>query len=1471
MQSIEASVKSDNLSELWINNILLISLIRSKVSGIELKEEFDSVEDQFDYLTTLAKDNLNIPTVIPVSQFVSSQFDFVSIIIYFSFFFCLPSYLNLFSPSIPEGDSGLGSTVLTFLQEHSQSESSILSNNSLLHFDNPRILPKKQQSLPSTPRLSRSEVSHVTKLQQAPGEYTVHIHKSSSLKESNRISLLDNTSHQIYAYTLLSDSKFHMVICLDDFGNTTIEVKLMSKKGIEIPFQLKKYDLRYELEFNNPLGPGDVYLVHISIKGMPILGSPFIYGNRFFEMKREVYRDYKNDKKSYLVSSLFPKARMVTIQPNNVREPQFPQLFPLGQPIQLQLDQLSTKNAKEKLKAVAYGENVGELTPELSQQANGICLVTLRPKIPDTYDLHIKWDGKPLPNSPFRFTVMKFSHPEKCKVLGMDSNLAWIRINEPLRFQVDANESGIGEITVKANQPQDPIQSDLSITREHENLFSICYRPRVVGAHRLHLFWNDAAIPSSPISFSVYSHDKPHPSALQIINIHEAPFILNRDDVLELNVKGDFSLIPTLAGYGLLANNPTEKIPLIYEETDRKEFKVIFEPIDPGEYQVFILLDGDNIDGSPFEVQYGMGDAAACYVRGLNDRHYFVEQPIEFTLDASEAGVGKGVIRVGTHCTESGEPGMLNVEDNRNGTYTVNYTPKKSKLHLLDITWNNDPVLGSPWEISIEEPFILPLGSSNNVVETNRQIQVKLPNEVCNFENVRDTDIQVECVGESSGKISAMVSKNEKGERVINFIPKFADIYSLSVRMNGNELVCSPWKIEAIDINDTLSDILAEMDSKIEVNRPAVLNIKLTDTTHTSRLQVEVNGPSGSCEVELITDENNPFHMYGQFSPRAVGKYTVSVLAYSKHVPGSPFNVKAVITEAARAAGECFIVEKENKALKSTLLLGEACKFTISTESAGKGELSIVIQGPDHADCHSTNNNNRTHSVQLTAESCGQYQVQISWGGYEIVGSPLVINFCEEIDHPELNGISLENKVLGVGVPFRFNLSIPHVLGELDVFSIPSISALIQVIHKDTEHYEVSVIPKQIGEYHLGVKVGDYHVVGSPYPITYVSFCDSNRCSLIVPSKNKCISVGEKIIYQVSTKNAGVGILEAVLINDEAKEMIPVIVRKLDENVFNIEIIPGRKDRYALHILYGNNPIPGSPFSLTLSDSNQEIQCVVDGDFVRRCVVGEENCFQVICSAVLPESLYVRIQDSSGKETPSEIVPLRNTVHEAKFMLSKPGSYNVSVKHNDVDVIGSPFTITAITEPIISPISVKQFPQEILLGERLEYVIDCTEAVDSGDLAVKAIGPTFTKILEDMTIDEERNNELKASFVPKQGGTYTLFTTWNDIEVRGSPFSVEVLIRSNPSKVFVYGKGLYNGKVGQNCEFVADTRLAGPGELLITLTGPQDSFILNTIPDRSYDKFDHVHYMPEIKGTYKLEIFWAGEPISESPFNILIS
>ena len=608
MQQIEDRARSETIPELWSNNSLLLNLITDKLSDVKITQEFESTEDGFDYLTTLAKDKLQIPTVIPVCQFLDSQFDFTSIIIYLSFFFCSQSYLALFAPSIPEGDTSLESAVLTFLQEHSHNDSD--SHKRPQTPAERKLFPSKSQPIPSYhPKLDNS--SHMTKLQHGPGEQTVHIHKTSSVKDPRILLRVRSVGHQIVTYSLLSDTKFHMVISLSQFGATTINVMLVSRRGVDIPFQLMKFDLHYELEFNHPIEPGDEYLVHIMLRGMPIYGSPFVYANRFFEMRQDVSRDYREDRKCYLVSSQFPKPRMVTIQPNNIKEPLIPKIFPLGQPIQLLLNQLSTSNVMDKLETIAYGETVGVINPDILQQPNGVCLVTFNPRLPDVYDLHVRWDGKPLPNSPFRFTIMKFSQPDMCKIIGVELGLSWVRINEPLIFQVDANQAGIGELTVKANQPIDPVQSDLSIVREHGNLFVVRYIPRIVGGHKIHLLWNGTAIPSSPISFTVHPHDNPTPSAFQLVNIHEAPFILSRDETLELNIKGDFSLVPQLSGYGVKTDSPDDKIPLNYEKNDDKICKVIFEPSEPGEYSVFVILDGHNIDGSPFQVLYGMGDAAA--------------------------------------------------------------------------------------------------------------------------------------------------------------------------------------------------------------------------------------------------------------------------------------------------------------------------------------------------------------------------------------------------------------------------------------------------------------------------------------------------------------------------------------------------------------------------------------------------------------------------------------------------------------------------------------------------------------------------------------------------------------------------------------------------------------------------------------------------------------------------------------------
>ena len=104
--------------------------------------------------------------------------------------------------------------------------------------------------------------------------------------------------------------------------------------------------------------------------------------------------------------------------------------------------------------------------------------------------------------------------------------------------------------------------------------------------------------------------------------------------------------------------------------------------------------------------------------------------------------------------------------------------------------------------------------------------------------------------------------------------------------------------------------------------------------------------------------------------------------------------------------------------------------------------------------------------------------------------------------------------------------------------------------------------------------------------------------------------------------------------------------------------------------------------------------------------------------------------------------------------------------------------------------------------------------------------------------------------------------------IPGSPFTVHVGgLDGDPSKVTAHGQGLKEGVASKPAEFTVNVLDAGSGALDFSITGPAE-VKLNCIEqdDQTYK----VIYIPTVCGMYEVNIQFAGQHISNSPFKVTI-
>ncbi|KIH50550.1 hypothetical protein ANCDUO_19371, partial [Ancylostoma duodenale] len=85
------------------------------------------------------------------------------------------------------------------------------------------------------------------------------------------------------------------------------------------------------------------------------------------------------------------------------------------------------------------------------------------------------------------------------------------------------------------------------------------------------------------------------------------------------------------------------------------------------------------------------------------------------------------------------------------------------------------------------------------------------------------------------------------------------------------------------------------------------------------------------------------------------------------------------------------------------------------------------------------------------------------------------------------------------------------------------------------------------------------------------------------------------------------------------------------------------------------------------------------------------------------------------------------------------------------------------------------------------------------------------------TVEEESTPQVyRVNFVPDGAGQYKIHVLFNRMEVKGSPFILDI---ADASAVSVFGEQLRGASVGRPASFMIHAAAAGPNDITVEITG----------------------------------------------------
>ena len=135
-------------------------------------------------------------------------------------------------------------------------------------------------------------------------------------------------------------------------------------------------------------------------------------------------------------------------------------------------------------------------------------------------------------------------------------------------------------------------------------------------------------------------------------------------------------------------------------------------------------------------------------------------------------------------------------------------------------------------------------------------------------------------------------------------------------------------------------------------------------------------------------------------------------------------------------------------------------------------------------------------------------------------------------------------------------------------------------------------------------------------------------------------------------------------------------------------------------------------------------------------------------------------------------------------------------------------------------------------------------------------------------VTDNEDGSYSVSYTPFEEGVHDLAVTYGGDHIPGSPFKVDVLPPTDPTRCKAYGPGLEKACVGERADFTVETKGAGAGGLSLAVEGPSEAKL--TCTDNG-DGTCSVSYVPVEAGDYDIHIKFADEHIPGSPFTAKVT
>ncbi|BFZ03233.1 hypothetical protein BsWGS_06272 [Bradybaena similaris] len=823
------------------------------------------------------------------------------------------------------------------------------------------------------------------------------------------------------------------------------------------------------------------------------------------------------------------------------------------------------------------------LGPHVRDNSDGTICVEYEPRLEGRHEIQMNFEGSGVDGSPFSCVVDKI---DNSYITAFGTGLVGGQSGADESFTVVAKSGTAKDIEVKIDGPS---KVDLQRVDNPDGSANFNYMPMNPGAYNISIKYHGQPIKGSPFVAKISGEGRKR-STLSVAQSAEYSLKIVEADMVDLvaNLRTPAGTIE----------------PVILKKMDNGELGIAyFTPRQKGEFVVGVMRGDNHIQNSPFRIQVGdkeLGHAAGCTVKGAITEA-LANKANEIVVDTSHGGYGG--LNVSIEGQHRSNLELFKAEDR---VYTIHYSPHEPGIYVLNITFADDDVPGSPFLVNvggnpsgrIRETVTKEMETAEAVLPgTQAEFILKIP-------GTNPFDMEATITDPDGVSELCEVMDQEDFHYLIKMTPKRKGLHILSIKHKSMHISGSPFQYSVGQLamgGPHKVQVGGPGLEKGEVGIPNVFNI-YTREAGQGTLTV---GVEGICKAVIQLEERPNGFLGAQYKVDKPGMYGIHLKFNDTHIPGSPFMVN--IAPDSGVAKQVTVHSLKDKGLS----IDKAVTFSVNFNGA-KGQLHASVRMPSgaHTDCMFQEMDTGVYAVRFIPKENGVHYVDVKLNDAHIPDSPFPIMVGSLAADPALvtaSGDGLERGKCNAKNTFVVKTAGAGT-GLLVVFIDGPSKSAISCKELD-EGYEFVYTPFCPGNYLITIKYGNIPIAGSPYqavitgtgrkpsPIVEQTLMavetvekkagsgsklkklkgDATKVQVKGPGLKKAF-INRVQNFNIEVKDAGNAVLFVGMISPTGVPVAELTIKKANPTTYNVTYKVQEAGEHGLYIRWGDDEVPGSPF-----------------------------------------------------------------------------------------------------------------------------------------------------------------------------------------------------------------------------------------------------------------------------------------------------